>query len=223
MSGFENDVVFAKNGDFTTADNQNVSESNGLITNGQLWIGSTALNAGGTHVNVGTLTSPGASISIGYASPNITLTTGATIATTYTADTGSATPAANNLNILGGPGVTTSASGSTVTINSVVFTDQSASTAILSDSGSFCTNGAGIILDLPAAPSQGELIEVVCTTANAVAIDAPVGDFIRAGALITSSGGTLTSTAIGDSVVMRFSNADQTWYCTSIIGTWLVA
>lgn len=73
MSGFENDIVFAKNGDFTAADNQNVSESNGLVTNGQLWIGSTALNAGGTHINVGTLTSPLGTLTIGYSSPNITL------------------------------------------------------------------------------------------------------------------------------------------------------
>jgi hypothetical protein len=72
MSGFDNDVLYAKNGDFTQADNQNVSESNGLITNGQFWIGSTALNAGGTHVNVGNLTSPDGSITFGYSSPNIT-------------------------------------------------------------------------------------------------------------------------------------------------------
>jgi hypothetical protein len=75
MSGFDNDVVYAKNADFTQADNQNVSEANGLATNGQLWIGSTALNAGGTHINVGTLTSPDGSIAIGYSSPNVTLQT----------------------------------------------------------------------------------------------------------------------------------------------------
>ena len=76
MSGFKNDVVVAKNGDFSQAGAPNAtsSESNGLITNGQLWIGSTATNAGGTHINVGTLTSPDGSVTIGYSSPNITLT-----------------------------------------------------------------------------------------------------------------------------------------------------
>jgi len=73
MAGFDNDVVYAKNGDFTQADNNNVSESNGLITNGQLWIGSTALNAGNTHINVGAITSPNGTLTIGYSSPNITL------------------------------------------------------------------------------------------------------------------------------------------------------
>lgn len=72
MAGFDNDVMYAKNADFTQADNQAPSESNGLTTNGQLWIGSTALNAGSTHINVGGLTSPDSSISFGYSSPNIT-------------------------------------------------------------------------------------------------------------------------------------------------------
>lgn len=46
-----------------------------MITDGQLWIGSTASdrpNDGG-HVRLGSLTSPGGTITIGYASPNITL------------------------------------------------------------------------------------------------------------------------------------------------------
>lgn len=73
MAGFENDVMFAKNADFTQADNQAPTESNGLATNGQLWIGTTSVNAGGTHLNVGTLTSPNATVSLGYSSPNITL------------------------------------------------------------------------------------------------------------------------------------------------------
>lgn len=73
MAGFDNDVMYAKNADFTQADNQNVSESNGLFTNGQIWIGATSVNIGGTHVNVGTITSPLGTLSIGYSSPNITL------------------------------------------------------------------------------------------------------------------------------------------------------
>jgi len=72
MAGFNNDVVFAKNGDFTSATNTAPSESNGLATDGQLWIGTTAVNAGNTHINVGNLTSPNSSITFGYSSPNIT-------------------------------------------------------------------------------------------------------------------------------------------------------
>jgi len=72
MAGFENDVVYALNADFSTVDNQTPSAANGLATNGQLWIGSTAANAGGTHINVGALTSPNGTISFSYSSPNIT-------------------------------------------------------------------------------------------------------------------------------------------------------
>lgn len=69
MAGFQNDVVFANNVDFS---GQGIPAAT-ISTNGQLLIGSTALNAGGTHINVGNLTSPDGSIAIGYASPNITL------------------------------------------------------------------------------------------------------------------------------------------------------
>lgn len=63
------DVVFASNVDFSGATNP----SSTITTNGQLLIGTTAVNVGNTHINVGTLTSPDASITIGYSSPNITL------------------------------------------------------------------------------------------------------------------------------------------------------
>lgn len=73
MAGISNEVLYGKNADFTSVNNQSVQESNGLATNGQMWIGTTSVNAGGTHVNVGSLTSPDSSITIGYSSPNITL------------------------------------------------------------------------------------------------------------------------------------------------------
>ena len=71
MAGFERDVLLCTNVNFNPA---LPKPHPGLITtNGQLIIGTTALNAGGTHLNIGTLTSPGGTITIGYSSPNITL------------------------------------------------------------------------------------------------------------------------------------------------------
>lgn len=72
MSGFKNDVVFAKNADFSAVNNTSPAEANGLFTDGQIWTGSTAVNVGGTHVNVGMMTSPDGSITFGYSAPNIT-------------------------------------------------------------------------------------------------------------------------------------------------------
>ncbi len=66
-AGFSNDVVFAKNVNFAGAKSATVS------TDGQLIIGHTALNAGGTHLDIGVLTSPDTSVTIGYSNPNITL------------------------------------------------------------------------------------------------------------------------------------------------------
>ncbi len=73
MAGFANDIVYANNGDFSIAGSTKGSLANGLLTNGQIWIGTTAVNAGGTHISVGMLTSPDGSLTIGYSSPNITL------------------------------------------------------------------------------------------------------------------------------------------------------
>lgn len=72
MPNFFNGVIGAANADFTRSSGFSSSESNGLVTDGELWIGSTATNIGGTHVNVGNLTSPNNSITFGYNSPNIT-------------------------------------------------------------------------------------------------------------------------------------------------------
>src|SRR5690242_8441296 len=65
------DCVFGHNADFSG--NPDPNDTNGLQTNGELWIGTTALNAGGTHVNVGNIVSPGGTITVGYSSPNITV------------------------------------------------------------------------------------------------------------------------------------------------------
>jgi len=121
---------------------------------------------------------------------------------------------------LGGPGVTTVGTGNTLTVNSVIFSDITAQTLVV-DNGYFAT--AAGTYPLPATALQGELIVIVCETAGAVVVDAPALNFIRIGTLITSSGGTVTSTQIGDSLTLRYRLSTLTWECTSVIGTWLVA
>lgn len=112
MAGFDNEVVYGKNGDFTSVNNQNVLESNGLFTDGQIWIGTTAVNAGGTHINVGTLTSPNGTIVFGYSTPNITADINtSSVGQTITGDTGGPlSPSGGNWNI-----ITTATSGTQTT------------------------------------------------------------------------------------------------------------
>lgn len=80
MAGFANDIVYANNGDFSIAGSSKGQAANGLNTDGQLWVGRTSVNAGGTHISVGKIISPLGTLTIGYSAPNITmdLTGGAT-------------------------------------------------------------------------------------------------------------------------------------------------
>lgn len=140
---------------------------------------------------------------------------------TITGDSGGAlSPTANNWNILGGPGITTTGSGSTLTINSVVFTDTTAATLAV-DNG-YNATAAGTY-NMPATALQGEMIIVFCDTTGAVVLDCPALNFIRVGELITSSGGTMTSTKQGDSLTLRYRLSSLTWEAVSVVGTWLVA
>ena len=96
MSGFDNQTMFANNVDFTGGSNIGLPVEPTILTNGQLIIGSTALNAGGTHINIGNLTSPLGTLTIGYSSPNITLDiTGGTIAMEKIAVDASTPPGTN--------------------------------------------------------------------------------------------------------------------------------
>jgi len=222
MAGFDNDTVYGNNADFSRAGSNGGEATNGLQLNGQLWIGRTAVNAGGTHIDVGHITSIGGTVAItnGAGFINIDLAGGGAAIETLTGDTGTATPIANNIQIAGGPGITTSATGAVVTINSVVFTDTTAATLAV-DNGYFAT--AAGTYPLPATAAQGEVLVVVCDTAGAVVLDAPALNFIRVGSAITSSGGTATSNAIGDSLTLRYRLSSLTWEATSVIGTWSLA
>lgn len=62
MAGFENQVLVCDNVNFNPALAK--PHLGSITTNGQLIIGSTALNAGGTHLNIGNITSTGGTISV---------------------------------------------------------------------------------------------------------------------------------------------------------------
>lgn len=184
MAGFENDIMYALNADFTQADNQAPAQANGLVTDGKLWIGSTALNAGSTHINVGSLTSPDNSVFIGYSSPNITLRVN----------------------------------------TAVLFPWNDVSGAFLSNrsNGYFITATASSTL--PAGASQGDTIQYVLDTTQILTLTASGGQTIRIGSLVSSSGGTATSTLRGDALYLVFRASDQSWIAvTGVQGTWVLA
>src|SRR6267154_721699 len=129
ISGDET-IMFADNSSF-----DGTQRGGKMTTDGQLWIGSTASR----HVKLGSLSSPDGSVTIGYSSPNITLVAGSTTPTTFTTNSGNATPAGNILNILGLSGSKTSGAGNTVTIKSPPFSQVGASATSSLNTGEFVT------------------------------------------------------------------------------------
>jgi trimeric autotransporter adhesin len=187
-----------------------------LATDGQLIIGSTAGVPSAATLTAGT----GISITNGSNSISIAVN-GAVVGQTLTGDSGGAlSPTAGNWNILGGPGVIVSGSGSTLTVNSIVFTDTTAATLAV-DNGYFATAAGNY--PMPATAVQGELVVVFCDTAGAVVLDCPAANFIRIGNQITSSGGTATSTAQGDSLTLRYRLSSLTWCAVGVTGNWTIS
>lgn len=143
---------------------------------------------------------------------------------TITGDSGGAlSPTANNWNILGLSGSKTSGSGSTLTIKSPPFSQVGASATSSLNTGEFVTAAVTRTLPASAGLADGDLFIYVCTTANALVIQAVTAQKIRIGSLISSAAGTATSTAIGDSVTLRFNATDGFFYAVSSFGTWVLA
>jgi hypothetical protein len=63
----------------------------------------------------------------------------------------------------------------------------------------------------------------VCTTANALIVQSVTAQKIRIGNVITSAAGSATSTAIGDSLTLRFNATDGFFYAVSVVGNWTLS
>lgn len=151
-------------------------------------------------------------------------TSGTGIGNTITGDSGGAlSPTAGNWNIFGRSGSKTSGSGSTLTVNSPPFSQVGGSGTSVLNSGEFVTATATRTLPATAGLLDGDLVIFFCTTANVLTVTANTGQTIRIGTLVSSSAGTAASTAIGDSLTLRFDATAVSWRAVSVIGTWVVA
>ncbi len=143
---------------------------------------------------------------------------------TITGDSGAAlSPSSNNWNIFGLSGSKTSGSGSTLTVKSPPFSQVGASATSALNTGEFVTAAVTRTLPASAGLADGDLFIYVCTTAGALVIQSVTAQKIRLGNAITAAAGTLTSTAIGDSISLRFNATDGFFYAVSAIGNWTVA
>jgi len=143
---------------------------------------------------------------------------------TITGDSGGAlSPIANNWNILGLSGSKTSGTAATLTIKSPPFSQVGASATSSLNSGEFVTAAVTRTLPVSAGLADGDLFIYSCTTAGALVIQAVGAQKIRIGTLLSSAAGTATSTAIGDSVTLRFDAIQGFFMAVGVIGTWLLA
>ena len=143
---------------------------------------------------------------------------------TITGDSGgSLSPSSNNWNIVGLSGSKTSGSGSTLTIKSPPFSQVGGSATSTLNTGEFVT--AAVTRTLPASAGliDGDLFMYVCTTSGALVIQAVSSQKIRLSSSITAAAGSITSTAIGDSITLRFNATDGFFYAVSAIGNWTIA
>jgi hypothetical protein len=135
-----------------------------------------------------------------------TISTSGAVATSYTADAGSAVPALGVLNVLGGTGCSTSGAGSTLTINA----DSAVPLSFSTDSGSavpaanvitiaggagISTSGAGSTVTITADSSFSNWVEV---TAATVALAVNTNYVMNRATTITAT--LPASAALGDSI-----------------------
>lgn len=211
----DEDIVFAKNVDFSGAANP----SNTITTDLQIIVGSTALNAGGTHVNILTLTE-GEGIELTQTATELEIAANEEVATTYSTDSGNAIPSGNVLNVLGLSGSRTSGSGNTLVVKSPAYSNQALATTVLTNTGSFATGA--ITLTTPLALNDGDLLEFVGTN-GVIVIQLQGGQVAHIGTVATSANGTLTSTNTGDAVCLRYQLSTNDFWATSSVGVWVLA
>lgn len=138
-----------------------------------------------------------------------------------TGDSGGALiPTAGNLNILGLSGSKTSGASSTLTIKSPPYQDEGGSVTVTLNSGSFATGTITLTTPATAGLADGDLLEFVATTANVLTIQLAATQVAHIGNVATSVAGTLVSTAIGDSISLRYQASTNDWWTTSIVGNW---
>jgi hypothetical protein len=147
-----------------------------------------------------------------------------TVPTIFDANVGSATPAANILNIFGSGGISTTGSGNTITITSsgvISWSTISASQALAINHGYFCVSpGGALSLSLPAVSSIGDIIEITLDGATSFTVTQGAGQSVRMGNVATSAGvgGSISTTQQGDTLRLVCQTANLKWNVLSMMG-----
>ena len=206
-------VLYADNASFDGTERGGI-----LSADGELWIG----NAASPKVRKGAIVSSG--LTVGYSAPDITIEpSGSAIGQTITGDTGGPlSPTLGNWNILGGSGSKTEGASSTLTVRSPPYKDEASSTTVAINSGSFATNAITLTTPASAGLLDGDLLEFVATN-GALVIQLAATQAAHLGIAATSVAGTISGTATGDSITLRYQASSNDWWATSSVGIWILA
>ncbi len=145
---------------------------------------------------------------------------------------GAVSPTAGNINVLGGTGINIvgNPGTSTLTVNAigggVTWTVITANQTAAVNNGYFCNKAGTLTLALPLASAVGDVIEVInINTATGTQFTQAANQQIFFATASTTLGatGTLTSSALGDSLKLVCRTANLVWYVSSAVGNWTPA
>jgi hypothetical protein len=146
---------------------------------------------------------------------------------TITGNSGGAVPpTGNNINLVGGGGVTVVGTPGTSTLtisipnSSMTWSDQATSFAAVADNGYFVT--AAATATLPSTAVEGTTIVFYATSTGAVTVTANTGQIIEIGTATSASAGVAVSTHKGDSLTLTYQLATTTWWGRAVQGSWSV-
>lgn len=143
----------------------------------------------------------------------------------FTTDSGTATPAGNNLNVFGGTNANTSGSGSTITINAtggLTWNDVTSATQLIAISNGYVTDrSGGVVYTLPTTAAFGTSFKITGKLGLWSIAQNALQQIVYGGSQTTAgTGGSLTATNVGDTVelVAITGGSSTVWRVIDAIG-----